>query len=63
MSVKDGEKTSLSKNHSREKLQMSGRCRWGDFRDDEYDEVLGFTAPWKACRVDSVYLFSIKKCH
>ena len=38
------------------------RCRWGEFTKEEFDEVVRFTAPWKACGVDSVYSFPIKKC-
>ena len=30
--------------------------------EEEFDEVLRCTAPWKACGVDSVYSFPIKKC-
>ena len=45
----------------REKL-MGRRCRWGEFTEAEFDEVLRCTAPWKACGVDSVYSFPIKKC-
>ena len=46
----------------RAKLQTRGRCRWGPFTEAEFDEVLRCTAPWKACGVDSVYSFPIKKC-
>ena len=45
----------------REKLQRR-RCRWDDFTEEEFDDVLRCTAPWKACGVDSVYSFPIKKC-
>ena len=38
------------------------RCRWDAFTEAEFDEVLRCTAPWKACGVDSVYSFPIKKC-
>ena len=34
----------------------------GEFTEEEFDEVLRCTAPWKACGVDSVYSFPIKKC-
>ena len=34
----------------------------GEFTEGEFDEVLRCTAPWKACGVDSVYSFPIKKC-
>ena len=30
--------------------------------EEEFDEVLRCTAPWKACGVDSVYSFPVKKC-
>ena len=39
------------------------RCRWKDFTEAEFDEVLRCTASWKVCGVDSVYSFPIKKCH
>ena len=45
----------------REKLQ-GRRCRWNEFTEEEFDEVLRCTSPWKACGVDSVYSFPIKKC-
>ena len=32
------------------------------FTEDEIDEVLRCTASWKACGVDSVYSFPIKRC-
>ena len=38
------------------------RCRWGEFTEEEFDEVLRCTAPWKACGVDSVYSLPIKRC-
>ena len=38
------------------------RCPWYPFKEDEFDEVLLCTAPWKACGVDSIYSFPIKKC-
>ena len=44
----------------RDELQ-NGRCRWFAFTE-EFEEVLQCTAPWKACGVDSVYSFPIKKC-
>ena len=37
-------------------------CRWFKFTEEEFEEVLRCTAPWKACGVDSVYSFPIKKC-
>ena len=40
----------------RERLQRR-RCRWNEFTEEEFDEVLRCTAPWKACGVDSVYSF------
>ena len=43
-------------------LQKGRRCRWFEFTEKEFDEVLRCTAPWKACGVDSVYSFPIKKC-
>ena len=46
----------------RAKLHGRGRCPWGPFTEAEFDEVLKCTAPWKACGVDSVYSFPIKKC-
>ena len=45
----------------RETLQRR-MCRCKEFTEDEFDEVLRCTAPWKACGVDSVYSFPIKKC-
>ena len=45
----------------RDKFQ-GRRCRWGEFTEEEFEEVLQCTAPWKACGVDSVYSFPIKKC-
>ena len=38
------------------------RCGWDAFTEEEFEEVLRCTAPWKACGVDSVYSFPIKKC-
>ena len=38
------------------------RCRWEEFTEEEFDDVLRFTALWKACGVDSVDSFPIKKC-
>ena len=43
-------------------LTRRGRCRWEPLTEEEFDEVLRCTAPWKACGVDSVYSFPIKKC-
>ena len=37
-------------------------CRWFKFTEEEFEEVLRCTAPWKACGVDSVYSYPIKKC-
>ena len=45
----------------RDKLQ-GRRCRWGEFTKAEFEEVFRCTAPWKACGVDSVNSFPIKKC-
>ena len=36
--------------------------RWFKFTEEEFDEVLRCTAPWKACGVDGVFSFPIKKC-
>ena len=33
-----------------------------EFTEEEFDDVLRCTAPWKACWTDSVYSFPIKKC-
>ena len=38
------------------------RCRWEALTEEEFDNVLRCTAPWKACGIDSVYSFPIKKC-
>ena len=43
-------------------VRRGRRCRWFAFTEAEFDEVLGCTAPWKACGVDSIYSFPIKKC-
>ena len=43
-------------------IQRGRRCRWGPFTEEEFEEILRCTAPWKACGVDSVYSFPIKKC-
>ena len=43
-------------------LRKGRRCRLFDFGEEEFDEVLRCTAPWKACCVDSVYSFPFKKC-
>ena len=45
----------------RGKLQ-GRRCMWDAFTEEEFEDVLRCTAPWKACGVDSVYSFPIKKC-
>ena len=37
-------------------------CRWFKFTEEKFDDVLRCTASWKACGVDSVYSFPIKKC-
>ena len=34
----------------------------GEFTEAEFYEVLWRSVPWKACGVDSVYSFPIKKC-
>ena len=38
------------------------RCRWEEFTEEEFEEVLQFPALWKVCGVDSIYSFPIKKC-
>ena len=38
------------------------RCSWGAFTEEEFGEVLRCTAPRKACGVDSIYSFPIRKC-
>ena len=38
------------------------RCSWGAFTEEEFEEVIRCTAPWKACRVDSLCSFPVKKC-
>ena len=43
-------------------LRKRRGCRWFEFTEAEFEEVLRCTAPWKACGVDSVYSFPIKKC-
>ena len=43
-------------------LRKGRSCRWFEFTEAEFDEVLRCTAPWKACGVDSVYSFPVKKC-
>ena len=43
-------------------VQRGRRCRWFALTEAEFEEVLHCTAPWKACGVDSVYSFSVKKC-
>ena len=43
--------------------KVRGRCRWDPLSEDEFDDVLRCTAPWKACGVDSVYAFPIKNVH
>ena len=61
--VKDGEMTSSSKRSSKKMERLRRRrCRLGEFTDAEFDGVLRCTAPWKACGIDSVYSFLIKKC-
>ena len=47
---------------SSEKENSEKCCRWFKFTEEEFDEVLRCTAPWKACGVDSVYSFPIKRC-
>ena len=43
-------------------IQRGRSCRWFAFTEEEFDEVLRCTAPWKACGVDRVYSFLIKRC-
>ena len=43
-------------------IQDGRRCRWFAFTKEEFDEVLRCTTPWKACGVDSVNAFPIKRC-
>ena len=43
--------------------KVGGRCRLGPLSEEEFYDVLRCTAPWKACGVDSVYSFPIKKFH
>ena len=47
---------------TRKRTERGRQCRWFAFTEAEFDEVLRCTAPWKACGVDSVYSFPIKKC-
>ena len=47
---------------TRRRIESGRRCRWVEFTKEEFDEVLRCTAPWKACGVDSVYSFPIKRC-
>ena len=43
--------------------ELQGRpCGWGEFTEEEFDDVLQCTTPWKACGVDYIYSFHIKKC-
>ena len=46
-------------NKMRLKTMREKKCQWFTFTEEEFDEVLRCTAPWKACRVDSVYSFTI----
>ena len=48
--------------NTKKRIQKGRRCRWGEFTEEEFEEVLRCTAPWKACGVDSIYSFPIKKC-
>ena len=47
---------------TRKRTERGRQCRLVAFTETEFDEVLRCTAPWKACGVDSVYSFPIKKC-
>ena len=46
---------------TRRRIESGRRCRWVELTKEEFDEVLRCTAPWRACGVDSVYSFPIKK--
>ena len=48
-------------NRMRRRIQREKTCRWFAFTEEELDEVLWCTTPWKACGVDSAYSFPIKK--
>ena len=45
------------------RTERGRRCRWFEFTETEFEEVLRCTAPWKACGVDSVYSFPSKSAH
>ena len=47
---------------TRKRTERGRQCRWFEFTETEFEEVLRCTAPWKACGVDSVYSFPVKKC-
>ena len=56
------EDQSIQEAHRDMRGKLQGwRCRWETFTEDEFDDVLRCTAPWKACGVDSIYTFPIKK--
>ena len=57
-------KTSHSTKSSEKYVRNSkdGGADGGRFTEEEFDDILGCTAPWKACGVDSVYTFPNKKC-
>ena len=46
----------------RKMVQRRRHCRWFSFTEAEFEEVLQCTAAWKACGVDSIYSFPVKKC-
>ena len=58
---KDDESIQDVLQETREKVGRR-RYAWGPFTEAEFDEVLRCTAPWKACGVDSVYAFPVKRC-
>ena len=63
--VNEGRKEDRSIRESFTEVKWKTRrsiCRWFKFTEEEFEEVLRCTAPWKACGVDSVYSFPIKKC-
>ena len=47
---------------TRRRIERGRQCRWFEFTETEFEEVLRCTAHWKACGVDSVYSFPVKKC-
>ena len=45
---------------TRRRTERGRQCRWFEFTETEFEEVLRCTAPWKAGGVDSVSSFSVK---